>query len=244
MMCTLKYTCSLLLILWCLPFSIWAQDNAVSLDSTAPKTPAKTIANTSKVPVYQGSYLSLDIFNPVATLFNGGKFEASISADVSLWHRLFPVAEIGFMAINQQQDTYQYNSSGAFLKIGANYNFLNYKITRKYDHIFYAGLRYGYSFTGYGLTNAQLSDGYWQETGSYSDSYRYSHFGWMEVVIGVRVQIYKQFFMGLALQVKTFGHYYQNSSSYPAYIPGYGVDNEDTVFGFLYHLTYQIPYKK
>lgn len=242
MMSTLKYTCSLLLILLCLPLCLQAQN-------TATATEAATVSSATEkqgveVPVYQGTYLSLDIFNPVATIFNGGKFETSVSVDVSLWQRLFPVAELGFMAINQQQDSYKYASGGAFLKLGANYNFLNYRIDRKYDHIFYAGLRYACSVTGYQLTDVAMSDGYWQTAGTYSDAYRQAVFGWMEVLVGVRVQVYKQFFMGVALQVKTFGHYYHDATHYPTYIPGFGVDNGATSFGFLYHLTYQIPYKK
>jgi hypothetical protein len=70
-----------------------------------------------------------------------------------------------------------------------------------------------------------------------------AHFGWLEIQVGVRVQIYKQFFMGLALQVKTFGHFYQDVAYYPTYIPGFGTDSQETKFGFLYHLCYQIPYK-
>lgn len=209
-------------------------------DTAAPNLVAN---NKPKVPVYQGTYLSLDVFNPVATIFNGGRFEVSVAADVSLWQRLFPVIELGAMAVNQQKDLYHYESAGGFVKVGANYNFLNFKIDRKYDHIVYAGARYGYSFASYQLTDAVVENDYWQEKGSYSTDKRMAHFGWLEIQVGVRVQIYKQFFMGLALQVKTFGHFYQDVAYYPTYIPGFGTDSQETKFGFLYHLCYQIPYK-
>lgn len=218
--------------------------HAQDTTTVATTQPHLVSQKTAKAPVYQGTYLSLDIFNPVATAFNGGRFETSVAVDVSLWQRLFPVVELGVMGINQQQELYRYRSAGGFVKIGANYNFLNFKSDRKYDHIVYAGARYGYSYTSYQLTDAVLSNDYWQESGVYSNDKRAAHFGWLEIQVGVRVQIYKQFFMGLALQVKTFGHFYQDAAHYPTYIPGYGIDNQETNFGFLYHLCYQIPYKR
>ncbi len=236
---TSKYLYSLLVLLL-LSVSGWAQTTAASADSAT----VATVSNEVKTPVYQGTYLSVDIFNPVATIFNGGKFEMSVMADVSLWQRLFPAIELGIMGIGEQKPDYQYTSAGGFIKLGANYNFLNYKNDRKYDHLLYAGARYGYSFMGYQLNNAAISGDYWNETGSYSGNHLTSHFGWLEIVIGVRVQIYKQFFMGLALQVKTFGHYYTDSAQTPTYIPGFGIHTGETLFGCLYHLTYQIPYKK
>ena len=238
-MCISKYLYSIVaLCLFALP--VWAQEPVALSDSTA----VKAVSNEVKTPIYQGAYVSVDIFNPVATIFNGGKFEVSVMADVSLWQRLFPAVELGVMAINEQKPNYVYSSSGGFVKLGANYNFLNYTIDRKYDHLLYAGARYGYSFMGYQVNNAAISGDYWNETGNYSGEHLTSHFGWLEIVVGVRVQIYKQFFMGLALQVKTFGHYYNNSAQTPTYIPGFGVHNGETIFGCLYHLTYQIQYKK
>lgn len=238
-MSTLKYTCSLL-VGFCLSVGVMcAQHSTVVTDSVAPNVAVAS----DKTPVYQGTYLSVDIFNPIATIFNGGRFEASVAVDVSLWQRLFPVVELGVMTVKDKQDTYCFEATGGFAKVGFNYNFLNFKTDRKYDHIVYAGAQYGYSYTGYQLSDVQLSNDYWQESGVYNTPQRGAHFGWLEIHAGVRVQVYKNFFMGVALQVKTFGHYYQKLAAYPTYIAGFGVDKGTTNFGFLYHLAYQIPYK-
>lgn len=224
--------------------SAQAQDAVVS-DSMPPAQQATTnnTPKKTKALVYQATYLSLDIFDPIATAFTG-KFEASVAADVSLWHQLFPAMELGVMAYNENKEMYKYSTAGAFVKVGANYNFINNKADRKKDHAVYAGVRYGYSLTNYQLTDAQLSNNYWQEIGTFSNDKRMAHFGWVEFQIGVRVQVYKQFFMGVALEVKTFGHYYQKEAQYPTYIAGFGSDASATNFGLLYHLTYQFPTKK
>ena len=246
-MSTSKFIYSLVWLLL-MPFAVLCaqESNHVALDSTmviSAEPQPKTSVVKQKAPVYQATFLSLDIFDPIATAFTG-HFEVSVAADVSLWHRLFPTIELGVMAYNEQQDLYKYTTAGGFVKVGANYNFLNYKPDRKRDHAVFAGVRYGYSFTSYQLSDAQLSNGYWQETGTYATQGQMAHFGWVEFQMGVRVQVYKQFFMGLALEVKTFGHYYQNEANYPTYIAGFGSDAKATNFGLLYHLTYQFPTKK
>ena len=228
-MFNLKFLCSLACLL-CLPLlAARAQETPVAVPDSAqqPVDIAKIAAAKSKKSVYEATYLSADIFDPIATAFTG-KFEFSVAADVSLWHRLFPAIEIGVMGYNQQQEDYHYTTAGGFVKVGANYNFLNYKPNRKKDHAVFAGVRYGYSFTSYQLQDAHIANQYWNETGVYS----------------VRVQVYKQFFMGAALEIRTFGHYYQKEPYYPSTIAGFGSDANTTNFGLLYHLTYQFPAKK
>lgn len=212
--------------------SVWAE-SIVSTDSIDNK-PVEL-----KTQTYQGTYLNLDIFNPISTAWKNGRFEASLIIDVDLWHRLFPVAEIGIMAANMSEDTYDYSTTGCFAKLGANYNFINFKPDRKYDHTFYAGARYAYSYNNYSLTNAILENKYWQETGTYESKKQNSNFGWLEIVVGTRVQIYKDFFMGVALQIKALGHFYEYTPHNPTYIAGYGKYGDDVVFGFNYTLSYR-----
>ena len=220
------------MILCLIGTSVWAE-NIVLKDSTDNKSVERN------KQVYQGTYLNLDIFNPISTAWKNGRFESSIIVDVNLWHRLFPVAEFGFMTDEIKEEEYKYETLGCFAKIGANYNFINFKPDRKYDHIFYAGFRYGYSYTKYSLTDAIIENKYWDEAGKYANLNQVSNFGWFEVQIGTRVQIYKNFFMGVALQVKTFGHFYEKTPWYPTYIAGYGKYGEDVNFGLNYTLSYR-----
>lgn len=217
--------------------SVWAE--------TTENTEADTLSSVDstsinrRLQVYQGTYLNLDIFNPVATAWRDGRFETSLTVDVDLWHKLFPVAEIGIMTANISEETYDYATTGCFAKIGANYNFINFKPDRKYDHTFYAGARYAYSFNQYTLSNAVIENKYWNETGKYENANQKSNFGWFEVTLGTRVQIYKDFFMGVALQVKAFGHFYEKTPNHPTYIAGYGIFGDDVLFGLNYSLSYR-----
>lgn len=223
----LKYFISIIFCLF--SATLWAEDT-IKVDSTSINR---------RQEIYQGTYINLDIFNPVATIWRDGRFETSLTFDVNLWHRLFPVAEMGFMTANITEELYNYATTGCFAKLGANYNFINFNSDRKYDHTFYAGARYAYSYNQYSLSNALIENKYWEETGTYENTNQKSNFGWFEVVIGTRVQIYKNFFMGVSLQVKTFGHFYENTPNYPTYIAGYGKYGDDVVFGLNYSLSYR-----
>ena len=210
----------------------------VRADSARPEPKLKS-------PVYQGAYINVDIFNPIATLFNGGRFEFVVSFDVSLWQRLFPAVEYGMMFMNHDYGTHKYKSDGLFVKLGANYNFLNYRPDRKKDHVFGVGVRYGFSNVNYTLSDALLENLYWKESTYMTNEKRNVNVGWLEFVIGVRVQVYKSFFMGVNLQVKAFPHFYKKEIDYPVYIPGFGAYNKtNATFGLEYILSYQIPYKK
>ncbi|MEE0990182.1 MAG: DUF6048 family protein [Paludibacteraceae bacterium] len=252
---TLKYFISIIFCL--LSTTLWAENTSENTSASASeqtsanaitvkkfekenKAIADSIADSKRrLSVYQGVYLNLDIFNPVATAWRDGRFETSLTIDVDLWHRLFPVAEVGVMTGNIKEELYNYETTGCFAKIGANYNFINFKADRKYDHIFYAGARYAYSYTEYSLKNAVIENKYWEETGTYESGNQKSNFGWFEVVVGVRAQIYKNFFMGVSMQVKTFGHFYEDTPTYPTYISGYGKYGDDVLFGLNYSLSYR-----
>ncbi len=223
-------------------------DKVVVVDSVMAVVPDSTSGYeqiTKDVKVFQGVYLNVDIFSPIATAFNGGRFEFVVSSDVDLWHRLFPAVEFGMMFMNKDYDTFNYKSDGLFVKAGFLYNFINNKPDRKYDHLFGAGFRYAYSNVNYTLSDARLKESYWNEDTTLSNPKRNTNVGWLEFFFAVRVQVYKGFFMGLNLKVKTFSHFYKKASDYPTYIPGFGEYSKSaTNFGFEYVLSYRFPTKK
>lgn len=250
-----RYICNILLLVLLASGSVYAQADSAMVAPTVVSDSASAKVNSDKsgkktkkassTPVFQGVYLGVDIFNPIATAWRDyGQF--NIVADVSLWHRLFPTVEFGMQFAKRNTDDYQYKSQGMYLRFGFNYNFLNYKNERTADHVFAAGIRYAYSNVGYDLSNVSVTDGYWGSSATMSAPHHFDHAGWVEFLLIIRVQIYKGFFMGVTGRVMTFPHFYNTSVAYyPGYLPGFGAYSSDaTNFGLDYTLTYQIPYKK
>lgn len=211
---------------------------------TADETPAPE-EEKKKGAVYQGVYISADVFDPVLTFFNGGKFQFEVSADIGLWHTLFPVVEFGMMFYNPVTENYDYSANGFFVRGGVGYNLINNTAARKYDHAVIIGARYAYSNVTYSLGKAVIHDNYWQTDDEVSSGPVNADVGWVEVVAMVRVQMIKSFFMSLGVRVQFFPHLYKESVHYPTYVPGFGQYAEGvTNWNFDLSFCYQFPYKK
>ncbi|MBO4370627.1 MAG: hypothetical protein J5808_04600 [Paludibacteraceae bacterium] len=200
-------------------------------------------AKNPKEQVYQGTYINVDVFNPIYTACLGNRFEFEASVDVGLWHRLFPKIEFGYQSVFENPEVVDYHSNGFFLRAGADFNLMNYSPTRKYDHSLYLGLRYGYAYTSYSLGSVEAGSDYWGESGMVQGQTLSYNSGWIEGVFGVRAEVCPHFLIGLAAHVKFVSHAYGKSIGLPAYIPGYGKTGGSSAnFSLSWTLTYQIPY--
>lgn len=198
----------------------------------------------SKTPVYQGAYIGVDVYEPLSTLWKPGQMQFALSADVSLWHRLFPTVGFGMQFVNKDLANAHYNSNGYFAKLGANYNFINFKNNRQHDHALLLGISYAFAKANYDLTQVKVNDAYWGGTATHS--FQASGMtGWVELLFGARAQVYKSFFMGVAVRVQAFSHRLTHEAAYPVYVPGFGVYGKQSVnWNVDYCLYYQIPYKQ
>ncbi|MBP5318635.1 MAG: hypothetical protein J6Y77_04465 [Paludibacteraceae bacterium] len=212
-----------------------AKPEPVAEPAAEPKNP--------KAKVYQGTYLNLDIYNPIYTAVCGNRFEFEVSVDVGLWHRLFPKVEFGMQLVNEDPEIADYQSNGFFFRAGADFNLMNFQSTRKYDHSLCMGLRYGYAHTRYALASAEGGSDYWGESGTIDGEEEVCDAGWIEGVLSIRAEVCPHFLIGLAAHLKFMPHYYAERTSVPVYIPGYGKNSDATAnFGLSLTLTYQIPY--
>lgn len=197
--------------------------------------------------VYQGAYLSADLFDPLLTAFNGGRFQFEIQADVSLWHKLFPAIEYGMMFYDNSKTAtdYKYSTNGFFVRAGAGYNVINNKPDRKYDHALIVGARYCVGSAWYQLSDAKVHENYWGTDDAVSSERLHAAMGWLEILLTVRVQLYKGLFMSLGVRVQTVPHLYNKDVNYPAYMPGFGTYSEGTTnWNYDLCISYRFPYKK
>ena len=244
-----KYIFSLLAAV-CVCTGLWADETiAVNTPAANDETEMSNMTRDDRRalrgPAYQGFYLCADLFNPLAGFWNGGRHEFEFSADLGLWHRLFPVVETGFMLQNERSGQVSYGSRGFFLRVGAGYNLLNNQWSRQADHAIILGARYCFSRTSYQASGVTIENPYWGESGSYDISPTSVNQGWVEFCATVRTQICKGFFLGLTGRVKAFKHSYENLSGMPAYTAGYGGEDGDSFnFGLSFTACYQFPYKR
>lgn len=205
-----------------------------------PKPEVKKQNEEEKAPLYNGASVSLDLYGLGSKLLGGDFLSTEISMDVNLKHRFFPAIELGYGTTDTTDDdnNIHYKSSGAYGRIGVNYNTMSKK---KSESFLYVGLRYGFATFKYDVQAPSMEDPIWGGSVPFDFQGIKSNAHWMEFLVGVKAQVYKNFQMGWALRYKARINAKNSLNSDPWYIPGFG-SNKSSTFGVTYNLIYKLPF--
>lgn len=198
-------------------------------------------ADTAVVaPLYGGLSVGADVFGVIGRFLLYDFTSAEVSLNADFRNKFFPVVEVGFGTIDMTDETYSihYKSAAPYARIGLDYNLMAKKQTENY---LFAGLRYGFSAFKYDVAAPDMSDEVWGGTIPFSYSGVRSSAHWMEMLLGIKVKIVRNFFMGWTARFKFRFSAKETLNTTPWYIPGYG-DNKSSNFGFTYNLIYQLPF--
>ena len=239
---TLRYYISFLLV-------------AVSLSAMSQETETIEQSEVTEdvndtLPKYKDKYglrVGLDISKPLKTAFDDDFKGFEIVGDFRLTNRIYLATEIGAVEKFGEEDYLNYTAKGAYAKVGANYNL--YQNWGAMHNEIYLGIRYG--FSTYSQTLNDYTPNYY---GTYFDIPTYSpnievdgltaH--WGELVIGLKVELFNNFFAGASIAMKKMFSQEEPDQFQNFYVPGYErVYLNKTGFSFNYTLSYSIPiYKK
>lgn len=236
-------------------FTVHAQQRPY-VNPTPKRDQKKNVKEEPKeiVPLYNGTYIGVDLYGIGSKLLGGDLLSSEINVAVNLKNMFLPTVDVGFGTTDSWSDTgIHYKSSAPFFRIGVDYNTMAKK--KEKNSFLYVGLRYGFSHMKYDISSLAIQDPAFggemgnpsQEDGIWGGSVPYDHPGqkatmqWFEFVAGVRVQIYKSFYMGWAVRMK-----YKLSASVSEYgnpwmVPGFGKYNSNNM-GVTYSLIYKLPY--
>ncbi len=151
------------------------------------------------------------------------------------------IAETGLLTSEFSKETYDYELSGSYYRMGAFYNVLK----REPNELsaINVGLLYGFSPYWHKADHIQINDNYWGEgTGSVPKNNLFSH--WIEMNAGIRVEIFKNWLMGWTIRTKFRLSRDEDPVMTPYIIPGFGKGDKNFSLGISYYLIYRIPYKK
>ena len=150
--------------------------------------------------------------------------------------------EIGYGSMDATDDEtdIHFKTSAPFFRIGANYN-----VFYKKPHLpgyFTVGLRYGFTSFKYDIQAPALVDPNWGHTQVPFDyNGMKTKVGWLELVLGLKANVYKNFYMGFTARYRSRLSMTKHENSEPYYIPGYG-RGKSSNFGLTYNLIYQLPF--
>ena len=195
-----------------------------------------------ETPMYQGIYIGADIYGLAGKAFGSDITSAEISAEVNLKNRYFPIVEIGYGSTDTTDDEtdIHFKTSAPYFRIGMNYNVFYKKPYLPGE--FLVGLRYGFTSFSYDVAAPSMTDPTW---GAPTIPFEYngekSSASWLELSLGLKSNIYKNLYMGLALRYRSRISMKKNEHTEPWYIPGYG-KNKSTNFGVTYTIVYKLPF--
>jgi hypothetical protein len=206
------------------------------------------------IPLFNGLYIGLDLYGPGAKLLGSDFVSEEVQVAVNLKNRFIPTLELGMGGTDTWSETGIHYKTKAtpYFRIGVDYNTMAKKKNK--ESFLYAGLRYGFSTFKYDVATLPVSDPIWGDNfgnpGLTDDIWKgsipFDHPGmkatmhWLEIVLGVKVRILRNFNMGWSIRMK-----YKLSASIgeygdPWYVPGFGKYKSNTM-GLSYSLIYKLP---
>jgi hypothetical protein len=201
----------------------------------------------------RGLRVGLDVSRFAMTVFTPERKAREISFDTEVKPNWFVTIETGLENVDLlHQDstrippkrlitTLKYRSNGFYGRIGFDYNILKRDDPRSRDVVF-IGFRYGF------YTMKQTTDWftiYEPRYGDIADSYpsKMLNGHWIEGVFGCKVEVTRNFFMGLSMRERIL-LFSKNDINFPFARPGFGDGSTKAVLGVNYSLYYQIPLMK
>ncbi len=173
-------------------------------------------------------------------LSGSDRFEGwEVNGDVD-FGRFYLAADYGSWSKNDVLSTGgDYHNNGTYWRGGLDINLLKKDPDR---NMFFFGFRYARSSFSETM-NITSGDPYF---GAFQ--YQLKNLDasavWGELVTGLRVKIWKEFWMGFTSRMK-FGLSVKGDDAFAAFdVPGYGVIGKGTTWGYNYQVFWRIPFKK
>ena len=209
---------------------------------SAQSVQSRQTGDTTQQPLFQGIMVGVDVYGFLNQALGSDIRSTEASIEANLQNRFFPVVEFGYGSIDTTDDEtdIHYQTSAPFFRLGVNYNVFYKK--PELPGCLTVGLRYGFSSFTYDVQAPDLTDPNWEHTQvpvSYTGVK--SNVGWLEAVVGLRANVYKDFHLGMNLRYRSRLNMSKNEHSEPYYIPGYGQGKSSSI-GVTYSIIYKLPF--
>lgn len=215
---------------------------------------ATTSWSQAQDSLYQQRYglrLGLSASELLRTALDKNYLGVEAVADYRFLYRYYVAAEWGLKSKQTFLDTFDFSTQGTYAKVGVDYNIFNNWYGM--ENMIFLGGRYAVSVFSHQLNSYSIThyhNDYWQEdlqgkNPSILTTYgpRVAH--WIELVVGIKVELLKNFYASADLRLKAM--LYQSKTEFPNYwIPGYERvwEGGSIGVGYNYTLTYLIPFWK
>lgn len=163
-------------------------------------------------------------------------WEVNADVDVS---KYYVAVDYGTWGKTASSDARQYQNDGKYWRAGVDINLLKKDPDK---NMFFFGARYASGTFWERLTTSITDPVYGNKNFvSYYNPNATAH--WVEIVTGLKVKIWKEFWMGYTARYKFSLSTDNTPGMIPADVPGYG-RNDGATWGFNYQIFWRIPIRK
>ncbi len=191
----------------------------------------------------RGPRIGFDVAGLALLYFEPERKIYTFSIDYEAWQDIYPVIEFGYQNVVVDRDTYRYGSSGIFARGGVDINLLKYEETNVYE-MMYAGLRYGIAYMTHQVDDIHIREGYFGDLDGASLSENEINAHWVSLVAGLRVEVFRNFFMGWSVLANFKFAQIEDIQVEPYNIPGFGPGDKKASIVINYTLAYRIPLQR
>lgn len=195
-----------------------------------------------------GLRIGTDVSKLIKTAVKENYTAFEINADYKFAKKYYIAGEVGYEDHLIDETQINLNTKGSYIKIGVDYN--AYQNWLDMENAIYAGLRYGISTFSQTLNNYSIynTDDYWNENNliEVPKSFNGSSSHWVELIIGLKVEVLNNLYLGINAQLKRNIADNTPSNFNNLYVPGFGKTYETSKWGagFGYTINYFIPFYK
>lgn len=204
------------------------------------------------VPMY--SWAQLDKYAPTAvrvgadvgnfgySLLKEGREFWEISADIDIY-RYFITTDYGYTRFSTGEDLYNYESTGRYMRIGPEVNF----IKNQSGDVLFFGARYGTSTFNENISYLTINEIEQNEVWPVSEletSNKNLQASWIEFNTGLKARVFNNVYLGFTVRYKFLPSIESGGTFQPYYVPGYGTKTDRDIWGISYYISYKIPFRK
>ena len=194
-----------------------------------------------------GLRVGVDLYKLARSVYDKDYKGLEIVGDYRLTKKFYLAAELGNENKTTDDTQLNFTTKGTFLKAGFDYN--TYENWLDMENMVYVGLRYAVSSFSQELNNYQVynTNTYFGEAPLIAAGEKFDGLSasWIEVVAGVKVEIFSNFFVGFSGRLNRIVSNKQPANFENLYIPGFNRTYAgDWGAGFNYTVSYFIPLYK
>lgn len=208
-----------------------------------------------KYPQRYGLRVGIDLHRLSKSFYDKDYRGLEIVGDYRFTKKFYLAGEFGNEEKTVDDDRFNFTTSGSYFKVGFDYNAFENWLDM--ENLIYAGMRFGLSSFSQQLNSYSIYQTYQTGANTYTNYYgentissgeKFSGLSasWIEVVGGVKAEIFSNVFMGFSVRLNYLVSNKKPDNFDNLYIPGFN-RTYDGKFGagFNYTLSYFIPiYKK